>query len=267
MANVLVYTELESGKPTQTSLAALSQARRLANTVGATVYAVLPCPQVPSYSDDDTIALLSRHGADKIVLLAAAPLGKPSLFATHGPAVLAACEQLPPAMLLFPASAGGCDIAPRVATRLGAAFAHRPRFDIDDGTVVLARPVFGGEFERRLAIDELERPVVATWEGPLGEPTAECDAEVVMIQPPALREAVDEISDPTAAAGAPARAPRVLLLVAGEIPPELATRLLDAGIAPVRKDAAPEPPAGGIAIAAPEGDFAAFAEALLEKLA
>jgi electron transfer flavoprotein alpha subunit len=267
MANVLVYTELEKGRPTETSLAALSQARRLASAVGATVYAVLPCPQVPSYSDDDTIALLSRHGADKIVLLAAAPLGKPSLFATHGPAVLAACEQLPPAMLLFPASAGGCDIAPRVATRLGAAFAHRPRIDIDDGSVVLSRPVFGGGFERKLAIDELERPVVATWDGPLCEPGAECDAEVVMIQPPALREAVDEISDPTAAAGAPAKSARVLLLVAGDMPAELAGKLLEAGIVLAKKGAAPEPPPGGIAIAAPDDDPKAFAEALLEKLA
>ena len=267
MANVLVYTELERGRPTDNSLAALSEARRFASAVGATVYAVLPCAQVPSYSDDDTIALLSRHGADKIVLLTAAPLGKPSLFATHGPAVLAACEQLPPAMLLFPASAGGCDIAPRVATRLGAAYAHRPRIEIDGERVLLSRSVFGGGFERRLPIDELERPVVATWDGPLGQPGAECDAEVVMIQPPALREAVDEISDPAAAAGAPAKPARVLLLVGGDITAELCAKLLAAGIAPVRKDAAPEPPPGGIAIAAPDDNPKAFAEALLEKLA
>jgi electron transfer flavoprotein alpha subunit len=266
MANVLVYTELEGGRPTRTSLSALGQARRLASAVGATVYAVLPCAQVPSYGDDDTIAILGRHGADKIVLLTAAPLAKPSLFATHGPAVLAACEQLPPAMLLFPASAGGCDIAPRVATRLGAAYAHRPRIDIEGEGVVLARDIYGGAWECRLAIDELERPVVATWEGPVGEPGAECDAEVVVIQPPVLREAVDEISDPKAAAGAPACAARVLLLADGEVPADLKGRLLAAGVVVVRSEIAPEPPPGGVAVAAPKGDIAAFAQSLLQRL-
>jgi hypothetical protein len=169
-------------------------------------------------------------------------------------------------MLLFPASAGGCDIAPRIATRLGAAFAHRPRLDIEGDAVVLACSVYGGAWERRLAIDELERPVVATWEGPALTAGAECDAEVVMIQAPVLREAVDEISDPTAAAGAKARAAKVLLLVENDLSAELAAKLQGVGVLALRAGSAPEPPPGGLAIAAPSGDCVAFAKSLLRSL-
>src|SRR5262245_4256446 len=104
MANVLVYVELEGAHLHPRTLATLGEARRMASTLGASLYALLVCAELPSYDDDDIVAVLSRHGADRIVLVASPALRGPGLFAVHGPAVLSACAQLRPALLLFPAT-------------------------------------------------------------------------------------------------------------------------------------------------------------------
>ncbi len=41
---------------------------------------------------------------------------------THGRAILAACEQLPPAVLLLGSTRAARDLGPRLAARLGAAY-------------------------------------------------------------------------------------------------------------------------------------------------
>ncbi len=69
MANILTYIELEENEASPRSLAALNRGRIIATELGATLYAVLPCAATPSYDDDDIIAVLSRHGADKVILI------------------------------------------------------------------------------------------------------------------------------------------------------------------------------------------------------
>ena len=71
MANILVYIELAGDRPAAASLETLGEARRIASFLGATLYAVLPCVSPPAWGEDDIIAVLSRHGADKVVLTAA----------------------------------------------------------------------------------------------------------------------------------------------------------------------------------------------------
>jgi electron transfer flavoprotein alpha subunit len=120
VANIVVYIELCERAASATSLSLLNAARGVASELGGTLHALLPCDAPPSYGNDDIIAVLSRHGADKVVLVTGPSLAGPALYATHGPALQAACAQLQPRLLLFPASAAGEELAPRVAVQLGA---------------------------------------------------------------------------------------------------------------------------------------------------
>jgi len=183
LANVLVYIELSGDRPVEASLEALGEGRRLATTLGATLDALVPCAKLPEPPEPDLIELLSALGADRVMVLTAPHLGGPPLYATHGDAVAATCEEERPTLVLLAATPGGRDVAPRLAARMGAAFVPEPAFEWGaGGDLVLARPVYGGLFRRRLAIDDLERPVVVTL--PLGVHARERgdeEAEVVML--------------------------------------------------------------------------------------
>ena len=185
MANVLVFVEVADGRPAGGSLRALAEGRRVATELGATVYAVATCATPPAYGENDLVAVLSRHGADRVVLATGAELvGRPA-FATHGAAMQSVCERFPPALVLFANGSAGLDIAPRLAARIGAAFAARTKLAVDEeGVLALESPVYGGTFRRRLEVDDLERSVVATVEpdGPLSEgATDEVEAIVVQV--------------------------------------------------------------------------------------
>jgi electron transfer flavoprotein alpha subunit len=186
VANILVYIELAGDRPAGASLETLGEARRIASFLGATLYAVLPCVSPPAWGEDDIIAVLSRHGADKVVLTAAPELTGPFLHVPTGQALAAACEQFPPALVLCAATPAGRDIAPRLAARLGAAFVPEPSVEYGPrGDLVLSRTVYCGAFRRRLAADDVERPVVATLTQGSYRPAAGNDeAEVVVVTPP-----------------------------------------------------------------------------------
>ena len=139
MANILVYIELADERPIPGSLEALGVARRVSDMLGATTYALLPCTARPSYGDDDAIAILSRQGADKVVLVTHPTLTGPPLHVSHAGAVIAACTALPPALLLFASTSGARDLAPRVAARLAAAYLAEPRLELADGALMLTR--------------------------------------------------------------------------------------------------------------------------------
>ena len=67
VANVLCVVELLQGRALPVSLEVLGQARRVSTELGATLYAVVALPRAPSWSDDDLVATLAAHGADKVV--------------------------------------------------------------------------------------------------------------------------------------------------------------------------------------------------------
>jgi electron transfer flavoprotein alpha subunit len=208
LANVLVYIELSEEKPTTASLEALGEGRRLASTLGATLDAMVACdklPEMPIGSEsDDLIALLSAAGADRVIVLTAPQLRGSMLYATHGDAIAATCEEERPTMILFPATAGPRDVAPRLAARMGAAYVPEPAFEYGPhGELVLARTVFGGLFRRRLAVEDLEHPVVVTVSpGALREEQGDEEAEVVMLAaPPLEKPPIEELgSEPDQAA-------------------------------------------------------------------
>jgi electron transfer flavoprotein alpha subunit len=184
VANIVVYIELVDGRPAGASLQALGEGRRMATFLGATLYAVLACAEAPRYGHDDAVAILSRHGADKIVLSGGPAPTEPSLFITHGAALSAALERIPPTLLLIAATPGGRDLAPRLAARLGAAYVPEPSVEYGPrGDLVLSRLVYGGTFRRRLAAEDVERPIVATCT-PGSYPVAagSDEAEVIVVE-------------------------------------------------------------------------------------
>lgn len=187
MANILVYIELADDSASWASLLALRQARYLATNVGATIYAVLPCATPPLYGENDIIAILSRQGADKVILMTHGDLTPPMLFQSHGEALLTAAGQFPPALLLLPEGPAGVEIAPRVAARLGGLFVRHPRIDVQENSSFrIDQPVFDDTHVRRFDSAELEHTVVAVV-APDPQQYAQAlgteEAEVVVIAP------------------------------------------------------------------------------------
>lgn len=183
MANILVFIEKDEDAPTAASLAALTEARRVASSAGATLHALLPCETPPTYGSDDLVAVLSRYGADKVVLLTGCPDGA-AYFATHGPALLAACERFPPLLVIFPAPAGH-ELAPRTAFHLRALYCPEAQLRDLPEPGMFEQPVFRRRFRWREALTA-QRPLVLTVReaDAASEPTGDDEAEVVVLQAP-----------------------------------------------------------------------------------
>src|SRR5439155_18843944 len=99
------------------------------------------------------------HGADKVVLVtdeALEPTATSMRWGTHGVAIAAASDLLPPSLLLFGATAGAREVAARAAARLGAAYLPEAWLEMDSDKLVIWRGS-----DARLD-GELEFPVVAT---------------------------------------------------------------------------------------------------------
>ena len=62
------------------------------SSLGATVYAVAACDRTPGWGEDDLVAALSRHGADKVLLAAGPAHAGPLRWGGHG----ALLSQAPP---------------------------------------------------------------------------------------------------------------------------------------------------------------------------
>jgi hypothetical protein len=120
--------------------------------------------------DDKVAARLGRAGADKVLSCEGTGLGAPPLDLTHGAALYAAVERIPPLLVLFPAGGAGTQLGPGLASRLGGAFAASADLEIGEAATPLADGVarifvrrWRGDRTsyRRLDPVELERPVVA----------------------------------------------------------------------------------------------------------
>lgn len=161
MANVLCVVELQAGKALPVSLEVLGQARRVSTELGATLYAVVALPRAPSWSDDDLVATLAAHGADKVVIATDETLdgGEELRWGTHGAALAAVCDLLSPSLLLFGATPTAREVAARAAARIGAAYLHEAWLEATDGKLALFE---GAGDDARTLEGDLEFAVVAT---------------------------------------------------------------------------------------------------------
>lgn len=124
MANVLVMLEFLDSEPLCASLEALGQARRLGSAFGLTVYALVPMQSLTPQKREQLGQLLGYYGADSVVMLTSdAPRAESELrFSPYARALLQACDELPPKLLLMADTPAARDIAPRLAARIGGIF-------------------------------------------------------------------------------------------------------------------------------------------------
>jgi len=140
MATILTYAEVREGKVRRPSLEAVSTARRLADSLGATVQSVLIGSGVAPLA-----AEVGSYGADRVHVFDDASL---SAYATEtwARALAQVIAQEKPAAVLVPYTAMGKDLAPRLAARAGAGLASDVvHLEVKDGRLEARRPVYAGK--------------------------------------------------------------------------------------------------------------------------
>jgi electron transfer flavoprotein alpha subunit len=140
MPGILTFAEQRGGKLRRPSLEALSEARRLAGELGGSVETV-----VIGAGAEALAAELGSYGADRVHVFDDAALGA---YATEpwARAVAQVIAETKPAAVLFPFSAMGKDLAPRVAAKAGAGLASDcVRLEVKDGRLVARRPIYAGK--------------------------------------------------------------------------------------------------------------------------
>jgi len=257
LPNLLVPIDLRDGHPTGPSLFALSEGRRVAHVAGATVFAVV---LTDCRLSDEVAERLGRAGADKVLLCEGEGLGAPPLDVTHGAALYAAVERVPPLLVLFPAGGAGDELGPALAARLGGAFASAADLDPSEagasladgvGRVLVRRWRRDRAGYRRLDPVELERPVVALLASggpPQDIGTGDVEVEVVPCLTPGkvgVVELASDVDDQAAVALA-----SVLVVVDPALGPE-ALEALRAAAPPGVAVVDPVAQAAGIAASAP----------------
>lgn len=213
VACVLVHIEVEGDRPTDHARAVLGEGRRIASSLGASLHAVAVIgekDEVPM--GHKLIESIGQAGADRVVLVAAEK-PSPSMWSTVGAALVTATEQVQPSLILLASTAGGRDIAPRLAAHLGGAYFAEPAVEAGPrGEVVLSRTVYGGDLWRRVSLDELDVVAVATLDDRRGAAKGDDEAEVVQLEGTSPPDARVEIIGATEDDGAALERARVIVV-------------------------------------------------------
>lgn len=154
---IWVFAEQRNGVLDKTPLELISKAIELKQTTGEEVTAILLGRNVAALADT-----LIDYGADKVIVAEHENLesysGRP-----YQKVVAELAAKYKPSIFIFPATAQGRDLAPRVMCTLGTgltADAVDLGFD-DEGMFVQTTPAFGGSLLAHIAIPEL-RPQMVT---------------------------------------------------------------------------------------------------------
>jgi electron transfer flavoprotein alpha subunit len=188
VANALVYIELEQGVVSLPSLRALNDARKIATRYGATLYAVVPCEAPPGYGENDAVAILSRHGADKVALVTNPQLCCPTVYPLHGPALLEACSNFPPQLVILPATAGGRELGARIALELDGYYVGDVLLRELGDQVTFHRQLFRRKLLSGGSVADAARPLVLCMSSSAAQPheLGVDEAEVVVLQAPSV---------------------------------------------------------------------------------
>jgi electron transfer flavoprotein alpha subunit len=137
--SVLVFIEQREGRVRSVSREALGEATRIAASLGGPVVGICAAAVDPG------LAALGEAGAQRVLL------ARDDRFAHYdaegyAAAVEAAVRGVAPKVVLFPASAMGKDLAPRVAAKLGVGLASDcTQVSTDGGSIAASRPVYAGK--------------------------------------------------------------------------------------------------------------------------
>jgi electron transfer flavoprotein alpha subunit len=140
MAVILTFAETRDGRLRRASLEVVSEGRRLAGALGATVSAVLVGP-----GGEGLAAELAAYGADRVHLYDDGGFGAYATEA-YARALAHAIGEATPSVVLVPYTAMGRDLAPRVAARVEAGLVSDcVSLEVKGGRLVARRPMYAGK--------------------------------------------------------------------------------------------------------------------------
>ncbi|WP_129688023.1 electron transfer flavoprotein subunit alpha/FixB family protein [Gottfriedia acidiceleris] len=149
MRKVLVLTEAKAGNLRSVSLEALTAARRIAE--GGEIIAVAIGSNSTHYAN-----ILGKHGANKVYIISNEKLDVYTTDA-YSQAMRQVIEDVEPDAILFPHTAIGKDLAPRIAARFGIGLVSDViDVQIEDDDVIFTRPIYSGKaFEKKKAVSSI----------------------------------------------------------------------------------------------------------------
>ncbi len=175
MAIILCLAEQKDGKLRRASLETVSEARRLAGPLGASVSAVLLGPGSSALAGE-----LAAYGADKVHVFEDAAFASYATEA-YARAFAQVITETKPSVVLVPFTALGKDLAPRVAAKVGAGLASDcVALAVEGGKLMARRPVYAGR--AYATVSWAGEPQLASLRPnvfPLGAPDNARQAEVV----------------------------------------------------------------------------------------
>jgi len=153
---IWIIIEQKDGVVRQVSKELLSEGRKIADTAGEQLVAVVPGSGVSDIADT-----AASYGADKVILIDDEKL-KDYTTGAYTSVLNAAIRNGDPAAVLIGNTAVGKDLAPRLAQRLGVGCASDcTGFAYDaEKFLVFTRPTYGGKVITEVSTDA--RPVLAT---------------------------------------------------------------------------------------------------------
>jgi electron transfer flavoprotein alpha subunit len=140
VALILTFAEVRDLRLRRASLEVVSEARRLAGPLGATVTTVVVGPGSEAVAGE-----LAAQGADRVLVFEDAAVASYAT-ETYAAALAQAIADAKPQVVLVPFTAMGKDLAPRVAARVGAGLASDcVALEVKDGRLVARRPMYAGK--------------------------------------------------------------------------------------------------------------------------
>lgn len=146
---VLVIAELWNGKVEGVTFQMLTKGRAIADSLGLRLGLLLVGSQL-----DQVAAGLAERGADDIFVVDDARLATPA-GDVEADAVATALREIAPRLVLVGATLVGMERAPAIAARHDLpALTNCVDIDVEDGEIIVTRPLFDGTVHAKLALDD-----------------------------------------------------------------------------------------------------------------
>lgn len=156
MSGVLAFIEVREGEVRRVSREVVTAAREVADLLGEEVFALALGP--PGVSGQ--LAGFGALGADRILVAESEALRGYSAEACTT-IIAGLLRERAPRVAIFPGSAMGKDLAPRVAARIGAGYAADcTSLEVEDGKLVVRRPRYAGKVVARESFES--EPAIVT---------------------------------------------------------------------------------------------------------